>query len=306
MRVLITGASGFVGRWLARELDAAGHEVVPTPSSAQLDLLDARATHEFVRTARPDAVAHLAAIAFGPDAARDPNRALRVNEGATINVLTAIGALGARVPVLVSGSSDVYGNPEPVDLPLDESAPLRAIKPYGRSKLAQEKAALRIGAELGVRTVVTRSFNHTGPGQRLEFVGPALAARIDQASRAGDSTIPVGNVDVRRDLGDVRDVVRAYRLLLEVASEAPDGWSLVANVCTGRAIAIREVARILAELSGIDVTLAVDPTLVRGDDPPEIVGDATRLRSLTGWRPEISLERTLADVLGDIRSRPSE
>ena len=298
MRVLVTGATGFVGRWLVQELEAFGHDVIAAPSSAELDIGDAAAVLRFVTAAAPHAVAHLAAVAFAPDAARDPDRAFAVNEGGTRAVLEAIASTHPGTHVLVTSSSEVYGRPAPEDLPIGESQLLRPDRPYGRSKLAQEAVASEIATANGIPLVLTRAFNHSGPGQRADFVVPALAARILEAMRDGRGSIRAGNVDVRRDIGDVRDVVRAYRLLLEASArgELPAGPS-VFNIATGRAVAIRDIIEQLAALAGTTVEVETDPALVRADDPPEIRGDASRLTAATGWRPERPLSSTLADVL---------
>jgi GDP-4-dehydro-6-deoxy-D-mannose reductase len=305
LRVLVTGATGFVGHWFVRDLEASGHEAVGTPSSADLDLLDQEAVANLIERVRPDAVAHLAAISYGPDARRNPDRAFAVNVGGTEALIAAIAAASPGASLMVAGSSEVYGHPRPEDLPLTEDAPTEPTQPYGRSKLAQERAALAAADRHTLPVVVTRSFNHTGPGQRPEFVAPALARRVLAARAAGDREIPVGNVDVRRDLGDVRDVVRAYRLLLEGLVAGTIGSGSVVNVATGRAVAIREVLAILSRLAGVDAEPRVDATLVRADDPPEIVGDASRLKALTGWIPEIGLEQTLADLLDSIGATTS-
>ena len=303
MRVLVTGATGFVGRWLVRDLETAGHTAIGTPPSADLDITDQRAVAGFVAEVRPEVIAHLAAVAFGPDARRDPDRAFAVNEGGTRSVLSAAAGNG-RTPVLLASSSDVYGTPAPEDLPLRETAPLRATQPYGLSKVRAERAVFERAGDLPV--AVVRPFNHTGPGQRAGFVVPALATRIVQAAGRGQGTIPAGNVDVRRDLSDVRDVVRAYRLILEALADGglTAGHRLY-NVSSGRAVAIREIVEALAAIAGIDVTIEVDPTLVRPDDPPEIRGDASLIRSDLGWQPTIPLEVTLRDVVEEIRSRPA-
>ncbi len=301
MKVLVTGATGFVGRWLVRELEAAGHEAIGTPASSVLEITDRTALADFVSSVRPDAVAHLAGVAFAPDATRDPDRAFAVNEGGTRALLTAIAATRPGTPVLVTGSSDVYGRPDPIRLPIDESHPTRPDRPYGRSKLAQEVAARTLAAEHGIPLVVTRAFNHTGPGQRGDFVVPALASRILAAALTSRPTITAGNVDVRRDIGDVRDVVRAYRLLLEGLSAGSlpvDAFAY--NVATGSSVAIREIIEHLARLAGIQVRIEIDPDLVRPDDPPDIRGDATRLTDTIQWRPEIPLATTLADVMTDL------
>ena len=301
MRVLVTGATGFVGRWLVEELEAFGHDVIRAPSSDVLDIGDAAAVRRLMASALPDAVAHLAAVAFAPDAARHPDRAFAVNEGGTRAILEAVASTDPDTHVLVTSSSEVYGRPALEDLPIDEFQALRPDRPYGRSKLAQEEVASAIAAAHGIPLVLTRAFNHTGPGQRADFVVPALAARILDAAREGRGSIRAGNVDVRRDIGDVRDVVRAYRLLLEASArgDLPAGPS-VFNIATGRAVAIRDLIEQLAALAGTTVDVETDPALVRADDPPEIRGDATRLTAATAWRPERPLSSTLADVFASV------
>jgi GDP-4-dehydro-6-deoxy-D-mannose reductase len=301
MRVLVTGASGFAGRWLVRELAAGGHDVVAAEGRADLDVTDAPAVSALVAGAGADAVAHLAGVAFAGDARRDPERAIAVNAGGTRNVVEAVAAAGGPVPVLVVSSAEVYGTPDPGDLPLSEDAPLAATQPYGRSKIAAERAAREGASNARVRLVIARPFNHTGPGQRPDFVVPALSRRIAAAAASGASSIGAGNVGVRRDIGDVRDVVRAYRLLLEAAAADPAlaDPPLIVNIATGRSVAIREIIDALARLAGIEIGIEIDPSLVRADDPPEIRGDASRLAALTGWAPTIPLEQTLRDVLAE-------
>jgi GDP-4-dehydro-6-deoxy-D-mannose reductase len=304
VKVLVTGATGFAGRWLLRELEAAGHQAVATPPSSELDITDGIAVGALVGLARPDAIAHLAGLSFGPDARREPDRAFAVNEGGTRSVMTAAASTKTPTPVLVVSSAEVYGDPVPGDLPLRESASLNPDQPYGRSKLAAERLALELSSSDGPRVVIVRPFNHTGPGQRREFVVPALAARILAARHRGDRTIRAGNVDVRRDFSDVRDVVRAYRLVLESfgASGLP-ATPRIYNIASGRSIAIRDLALSFAALAGIDVEIRVDPSLVRASDPPEIRGDASRIATELGWQPSIPFEVTLRDVLDDLVMR---
>jgi GDP-4-dehydro-6-deoxy-D-mannose reductase len=302
VRVFVTGASGFVGRWLIAELQSAGHHPIAAPASSTLDVTDGHALATHLRTVQPEAIIHLAAVSFGPDARRDPDHAVAVNVGGTEALTTAMGSIDLSVPLLIAGSSDVYGRPDPSDLPLAEGAPTNPEQPYGRTKLAQERIAVAAGHRQGFPVVVARSFNHTGPGQRPEFVAPALARRVLSARAIGDKSIRVGNIDVRRDIGDVRDVVRAYRLLIESLADAAVEHGTIMNVATSRAVSIREVLALLSDAAGIDTEPVIDPMFVRADDPPEIRGDASRLNAATGWRPTIPLETTLRDLIESIEA----
>jgi GDP-4-dehydro-6-deoxy-D-mannose reductase len=304
MRIAVTGATGFAGRWLVRELEATSHEVMAAPGRDAFDLATGAGILEWLGSHRPDAIAHLAGVSFGPEARLDPQRAHEVNVGGTRRLLAALDDLGFDAAVLVVGSSEAYGSPRPEDLPLSEDAPLRAITPYGLSKLHQERAALEARGE-GRRIVVVRPFNHTGPGQREVFVAPAMARRVLDLRRGEVSSIRAGSLDVRRDIGDVRDTVRAYRLLLEALVDGRiDPSRPVYNVATERATSIRELVQVLCEIAGTRLRLEIDPDLVRPDDPPEIRGSAAALRNLTGWVPTFDLRTTLGDLLLSLESRP--
>ena len=213
-------------------------------------------------------------------------------------LLEALREVGIRPPVLVSGSADVYGAPRLEDLPLRESSPLAPDGPYALSKVAQEGVAVEAAFRYGIPMVVTRSFNHTGPGQRPVFVVPAMAGRVMAVKRGRATVIPAGNVDVRRDMTDVRDVVVAYRLLVEAAARGVlgDGCTVV-NVASGQVVSIREVINRLCALAGVSPVIRIEESLVRTHDPIEIRGDATLLRKLVGWEPRIQLDQTLRDLL---------
>jgi GDP-4-dehydro-6-deoxy-D-mannose reductase len=307
VRVIVTGATGFVGRWLVAELQTAGHEVVGDPAGSRTDVTLGPAVARWVAASAPDAVIHLAAVAAPRDVEADPGRALALAVGGTANVIDALAHGGNRhgsPPILlVSGSSEVYGAPEPGELPFAETAPVRPRTAYALTKLAQESVALAHGVRTGLRVVVTRSFNHTGPGQRETFAVPAFAQRILAAQETGSAKVPVGNLDVCRDLTDVRDVVVAYRRLIEVAAaRATPGDGLIVNVGSGRCVAMREVVARLAAIAGVVVEPVIEAALVREGEPVEVRADITRITGLTGWLPTIALDTTLRDVLAAARS----
>jgi GDP-4-dehydro-6-deoxy-D-mannose reductase len=200
----------------------------------------------------------------------------------------------------VIGSSEVYLPPLAGEA-LTESSPLGPRGVYGLTKLAAEALALARAMDGSLEVAVARSFNHTGPGQRPVFAVPAFAGRILEARRTGAKRIRAGSVDVARDIGDVRDVVCAYRLLLEaLAARRVPRDRRVYNVASGRSVTIRSIIERLAEIAEWPVDVSIDPALVRADDPPLICGDASALRSLTGWEPQIDLDTTLRDLLGSL------
>jgi GDP-4-dehydro-6-deoxy-D-mannose reductase len=194
--------------------------------------------------------------------------------------------------VLLTSSAEVYGAVPQDLLPVTEDAPLAPVTPYAASKVAAEYLGVQAHLAYGLPVIRMRPFNHVGPGQSSAFVVSALAQRIVEARRNGADSIVVGNLAARRDLTDVRDVVRAYRLLAErgVAGE-------VYNVCSGRDIAIADVALQLQSLAGVDLQFELNPDLNRPVDVPVVRGDFTKLHEATGWEPSLSLERTLLDVL---------
>lgn len=290
MRAFVTGSRGFVGSWLVPHLRSCGDEIVE--AGAELDVTDAPAVGEAVAAAAPDAVYHLAAMSQVGASWEDPQLTFRVNVLGTLAVLEAARRLVRPPRVLVVSSAEVYGNVGPDDLPLTEESVLRPVSPYAASKVAAEFLALQSLLGYGLAVITARSFNHVGPGQAPSFVVAALARRIVEAQRAGRATLAVGNLSARRDFTDVRDVVRAYRLLILMGQPGQ-----AYNVCSGRDVSIDELSRRLLELAGADLSLEPDPALFRPVDVPALRGDASKLEKATGWRPEIDLDVTLADVL---------
>lgn len=299
MRATVTGAGGFVGPHLVAHLRAQGDDVteMDVMGPVRIDVTDAETTLACIEDANPEVVYHLAALSSVGASWSSPGTSFRVNAEGTLHVLRA--CLEAKVPrVVVILSSEVYGNADPDQLPLREDAPLRPVTPYGASKAAADVVALQMHLADRLDVVRVRPFGHTGPGQSEQFVVPALATRIARAERDGVDEIPVGSLTAVRDLSDVRDVVRAYRLLAEQGASG-DAY----NVCSGIGVSIQEIADQLLAHANRPIRLVTDPALVRPVDAPRMIGDNTKLRSATGWGPEYPLAQTLADVLDAARAR---
>ena len=290
MRVLVTGSKGFVGQWLIAHLEEHGDEVIGLDT--EVDVTEPSGLRDAVVTAAPDGICHLAALASVGASWGASEATYRVNTVGTANILDAALACEPRPRVLLISSSEVYGKVSPADLPLSEDRDFAPVSPYAASKAAAEIIGLQAWLGAGLEVVRARPFNHTGPGQRHDFVVPALAEQIARAVRSGADRLSTGNLEARRDMSDVRDVVRAYRMLL--VSGRP---GQVYNVCRGEAVSIREVAERLLAIAGVHLPIVVDPARVRPVEIPELRGDRSRIEHAVGWRPEIDLDRTLADVL---------
>ena len=311
--VAVTGADGFIGSHLTEELVRAGYRVramaiynsqgsygwldqvgpdVMQHVEVQLgDVRDAGSVRELMRGAQT--TYHLAALIAIPYSYVAPRSYVDTNVTGTLNVLEAARDLGTA-RVVHTSTSEVYGTARTV--PIHETHPLQGQSPYAASKIAADQLALQAWLGFGLEVLRVRAFNHLGPGQSTNFVAPGIADRIARNERDGVSAVPVGNLTPRRDITDVRDVVRAYRLLIE-HGEPGEAY----NVCSGRDLAIAELAELLVGMANVPMHLEADPDLQRPVETPVLLGDPTRIRQTTGWVPEISIETTLADVLDDRR-----
>jgi len=296
VRALVTGGKGFVGSWLGAHLRDQGDEV--RSIDHEVDVTDAAAVRTAVLDAAPEAVYHLAALTHVGESWSAPTAVLQVNAVGTLHVLEAARALDPPPRVLLVSSAEVYGAVAEAELPVTEGAPLAPVTPYAASKVAAEYLGVQAYLAHRLPVVRARPFNHVGPGQASGFVVPSLAERIVEAKRSGTRTVGVGNLSAQRDLTDVRDVVRAYRLLIE---HGVPGETY--NVCSGRAQSIRSVAERLLHLAGADLELVTDPELVRPVDVPIVRGDPSKLQAATGWSAGIGLDQTLRDVLSEWESR---
>lgn len=297
MKALVTGGAGFVGHHLLRHLQEAGDDVVAVDRGDGPDLLDGEGFAELVRETAPDAVYHLAGYSDVGGSWSDPVGTFRANAEGTLNVLQACAQLkGARV--LVISSADVYGRVHLDELPLTEDQPLRPVSPYAASKIAADFLGLQAHLGYELEVVRVRAFNHLGPGQTNRFVAPALAERIALNELEGREVVPVGNLTPRRDFTDVRDVVRAYRLLVE-HGEPGEAY----NVCSGTDIAVSDLADRLVAMAERPMRLEEDAALQRPVDVPVLRGDFTKLHKATNWQPSIDVDVTLHDILSEWREQ---
>ncbi len=297
-RALVTGALGFVGRHLVAHLEAMGDHVTSVDrADGSIDITDGDSVHDVVEEVRPEVVYHLAGWADVGGSWAHPVEAFRANAEGTLNLLGACREVGVHRLLSVS-SADVYGKVRAPELPLTETSPLRPVSPYAASKVAADFLAMQAWLGRGMPVLRVRAFNHLGPGQSDKFVAAALASRIARNEVEGGEVITIGDLSARRDFTDVRDVVRAYRLLVERGEPGE-----VYNVCSGVDISVQELADQLLARAERTMRFEVDPDLLRPVEVPVLRGDHGRLTAATGWEPKIPLARTLDDLLEDWRAR---
>jgi GDP-4-dehydro-6-deoxy-D-mannose reductase len=306
VRVLVTGGNGFVGGHLCAALRARGDEAIIAGHAHDdlagvdfpLDLLDLANVRGVLEASRPDAVMHLAAQAFVPAATRDPLTSYEVNVMGTARLYEGI-RLAERKPrrVVFVSSAEVYGVRDAGAYPLRETLAPAPATPYAASKVAGEAIALASARTYGIQTIVTRAFNHIGPGQNARFAVASFAAQLAAIARGGEPVMRVGNLAAQRDFLDVRDVVQAYIALLDHGEPGE-----MYNVCSGVPMSMQEVLRRLIAVAHVPVEVRDDPALLRPSDMPLSYGDNTKLREVTGWRPALALHDSLRDVYEDART----
>lgn len=295
--LLVVGATGFVGRHLVSGARSGGFSVVASarrPGEADLacDLRDTASVEEAVRTTAPDAVVNLAGLSSVSQSFATPAEAFEVNTVGAVRLLDAVARHAPEAHVLCVSSGDVYGALPASALPAVEDQPPDPQSPYAASKAAMELACGQHREATGLTVTVVRAFNHTGPGQSDAFVASSFARQIAEAeSSAAAAVLRTGNLELVRDFSDVRDIVRAYLLLLE------RGIAGTFNACSGRAMELRELVDVLAEHARVPVRTEVDSARLRGAEITSLYGSPARLQQSTGWKPELPLSRTLGDLL---------
>lgn len=296
MRVLVTGLDGFVGGHLA---DFLARQKGVEVSGLECDIRDAAAVERRMARLRPDRIFHLAAQSFVPASWDDPAETLMVNTMGSLHLLEAVKKLGLKARVQVAGSSDQYGAVSPKNLPIREDCPMDALSPYGVSKVAQDLLAEQYFLHYKIAVVRTRAFSHIGPRQREDFAASNFARQIALAEAGKqEPVIRVGDLGTVRDFTDVRDMARAYWLALERGKPGE-----AYNIGSGRGRKISELLGILVSKSRVKIRVMKDPSRMRTSDIPRFVCDVRKFRKATGWKPEIPIERSLADILDHWRGR---
>ncbi len=294
-RALITGINGFVGSYLLKELTAHGYTVFGIGRERkqvlnyfQVDVTDEVGVKNVITEINPTHIFHLAGIGVPALAEKNPELAISVSVEGTRHVLAAATELDHTPKILVTGSAQVYGKPK--YLPINEKHPLDATGVYARARLGQEEVVALYHSKLPI--ILTRSFNHTGPGQSDEFVIPKIIKHIAEIKKNVRTELELGNINIRRDISYVGDVVRDYRLLLE-----QDDFTGIVNVCRGESISLKEVVHygsIMAQLR--ELPIKINPKFIRAHDALDLYGDTQLLRTLILWEPRVGYQEMLEDM----------
>nr|WP_275422543.1 GDP-mannose 4,6-dehydratase [Paenibacillus mucilaginosus] len=313
---MITGISGFAGSHLAEYLLQQGVEVIGTirgrsPMNhirhllgrirlVECELRDPISVDTLIREERPERIFHLAAQSFVPASWNSPIDTICNNVAGEVHLFEAVRSHGVDCRIQIACSSEEYGHVNPDEVPIKETNPIRPLSPYAISKVAQDYLGYQYYRSCGLHTVMTRTFNHTGPRRGESFVTSSLAKQIADIEKGRkDPVIHVGNLQAKRDFTDVRDVVRAYWLALEKG-----GAGETYNIASGTCCAIEEVLQKLLSFSTVQIRIEEDPARLRPSDVEILLGDYTKFHRKTGWKPEIPFERTLEDLLNYWRSQP--
>ncbi len=314
-RALITGINGFAGSHLAEFLLSKGYHVLGVVHCFkntknvnhirdkielhECDIRDEARLKEIISQNEPVEIYHLAAIAHIPTSYREPRLTFEVNFFGSLNLFQAVRATSKDIKVLYVGSASEYGNVRKEEIPISEDVLLRPVDPYSVSKVSADMLAYQYFRSFGMYVVRVRPFNHIGPRQSPDYVVSSFAKQIAEIEKGlKEPLITVGNLEAKRDFTDVRDMVRAYWLALQKGEPGE-----VYNICSGKAISIREVLDMLLAMSKKDIEVKQDPKRLRPSDVSLLLGDSTKFRERTAWQSEIPFEKTLQDTLDYWRGR---
>ena len=311
---LITAIAGFVGSHLAEYLLNEGLEVYGTvrhKSSRQniepienklrlieVDIRDARRLEKVIKESKPDYIFHLASASSVFESWRAPVEIMKTNIIGTVHLFEAIRKSEIDPKIQIAGSSEEYGMVYPEELPVKETNALRPLSPYAVSKVAQDRLSYQYYRSYGLKVVITRAFNTTGPRRPAIYVTSSFAKQIAEIEKGKKPVICVGNLDARRDFSDVRDIVRAYWLAVQRCEPGE-----VYNICSEKARTIQEVMDLLLSLTSRSIKIQQNPSRMRPADIEVMQGDCTKFKKRTGWEQEIAFEKTMTDLLDYWRAR---
>ena len=288
-RTLVTGSDGFVGRHFCGQYGG----IPLADSQGRIDLSDRARLRSAIASAKPEAVLHLAAQSSVAASMRNPEATFQVNFFGTLHLLEALDAAGFQGVLLYVGSADVYGRTDDADLPSRESQPLRPLSPYAVSKVAAEALCYQWSQLRKFRVVLARPFNQIGPGQDARFAAVQFARQVSRIRRGlQPPVITTGDLDVTRDFTDIRDAIRAFYMLLDRGENGE-----IYNICSGQEQSLRSLVESFLLISGVKAELRIDRERLRPAEQRRIVGNSDKIRAAVGWKPEIPLHTTLADIL---------
>lgn len=309
-KILITGVSGFAGNYLAHELvKSEDNEIFGTYLSEKsktslsdisfkinlvnLDLMDFKSVTNIIEKIRPDQIYHLAALTSPTQSFKEPSVVMVNNISSQLNLLEVVKNAQLKTRIMIVSSAEVYGKVDPKDLPIDENTPLKPANPYAVSKLTQDFMGLQYHIAYGLDILRVRPFNHIGSGQTEHFATSAFAKKIAEIEKGINKPIlTVGNLDAKRDFTNVKDMIRAYILLMKKGESGS-----VYNIGSGKSYKMSDILNMLLSFSNSKIKIEVDPNLLRPSDNPELICDNRKFVSLTGWKPEIDIETTLKEIL---------
>lgn len=312
-KLLLTGANGFVGQHLIKAL-GEDYQVIGIVHNSNLEsaenvkyesgnILDRGFLEDIIKKHQPDSVIHLAAIA--PTWTQDPENIFKINLVGTLNLYLAIEnqkkESGINPKIIYVSSAEAYGktiNPEKIT----EENPFFPANYYGSSKVAADRLSYQMSQSAKLNIVIVRPFNHTGPGQMKGFFVPDMASQIVDLENSDKSELMVGNLESSRDISDVRDIVLGYKAILEADTKPGEAY----NLCSGKGTKMKDILDILLSKAKKEIRVVEDPKRMRPSEVPITVGDNSKFKALTGWEPNIPLERTLEDTLDYWRIRSSE
>ena len=297
---LITGANGFVGRHLAKELEDNGYEVIktsrfsdPERNQLKLNILDYEETYSVIHSFKPDYIFHLAGMAYVPSSWVNPRLTFEVNTLGSLNIFEAVRSIGLDTKIHIAGSSEEYGFVKEDEVPVNEDQPLRPISPYAVSKVAMDLLGYQYYKSYDLKVIRTRAFNHEGYGRGPQYMPSTFAKQIVEIlAGKRESVIRHGDLSSKRDITDVRDTTRAYRLAVENCELGE-----VYNIGTGNTYTAGEILDMLIKLSNVKVTKIQDPQRMRPSDVKILQCDSTKFRKQTGWEPKYTIEETLSEVI---------